>query len=161
MRNRASWFVAAATAASYGVLVLWLAPQLAAQSHGMLPFDLRIAGYDMAVTTRYLAALTPEGRALYLGPIRVNDTIFPVLMTLLLLVPLRRWRGVGLVWCLPALAYGVLDLAENAAVARILRAEALAEGQVLLASALTQAKFLAFIGAAVVALWATWVNRRR
>lgn len=159
MRNWWVWALAAATAASYGVLVLWLAPQLSAQSQGM-PFDLRVRGYGLEEAQAYLAALTAEGRAIYLGPIRVNDTIFPVLMTLLLLVPLRRWRGVALLWGLPAVAYGVLDLAENAAVAGILRAEAVNEAQVALASALTMGKFLAFLVAAGVAVWAIRVNRR-
>jgi hypothetical protein len=160
MRNGLIWALAAATAASYGVLIFWLAPQLSAQSQGMLPFDLRVTGYGLEAARDYLAALSPEGRALYLGPIRVNDTLFPSLMTLLLLVPMRRWRGWGLLWALPALAYLALDLAENAAVAGILRAETAGEAEVALASALTQGKFAAFGLALVVAVGAVWVNRR-
>lgn len=162
MRNGPIWVLAGATAASYGVLIFWLAPQLAAQSQGMLPFDLRATGYDLAGARDYLAALTAAGREIYLGPIRVNDTLFPLLMTLLMLVPLRRWRGGALLWTLPALAYGVLDLGENAAVAGMLRSasEALTAGQVALASALTMVKFAAFLAAALVAVWAIRVNRR-
>lgn len=161
MKHWPIWSLAGLTLASYLVLILILAPQLTAQSQGA-PFDLRVLGYGLPEAQAYLATLTEAGRALYLGPIRVNDSIFPVLMTLLMLAPLRNGQGARLVRALPALAYGLLDLCENGVVAGILRLtpETLGAGQVALASALTQGKFLAFALAAVVALRAVWVNRR-
>ena len=62
------------TLADFGFLVAVLAPQLSIQSKGMVPFDLRAMGYDLAAVQAYLAVLTEAGRKLYLGPIRVTDT---------------------------------------------------------------------------------------
>ena len=62
------------TLADFGFLVAVLAPQLSIQSQGMVPFDLRAMGYDLAAAQAYLAVLTEAGRKLYLGPIRVTDT---------------------------------------------------------------------------------------
>jgi hypothetical protein len=148
-----------ATLACYGVLVLYLAPQLSAQSGGATPFDLRALGYGLAEAKPYLAALTPEGTALYLGPIRLNDTLFPILFTATLCLPLRR---LGELWFLPALAYGLFDLAENVAVARLLRAGPdVGAASVALASGFTQAKFAAGAIAVLVALYGLWRNWRR
>ena len=50
----------------------WFAPQLAAESGGALPFDLRVAAYDLTDVRAFLDGLTPARRALYRWPIRVN-----------------------------------------------------------------------------------------
>ncbi len=154
-----NWALPLASAASYALLVLYLAPQLSAQSAGGLPFDLRALGYSLAEAQAYLAALTPEGTALYLGPIRLNDTVFPILFTATLCLPLRRREEL---WFLPALAYGIFDLAENVAVARLLRAGPdVQAGAVALASGFTQAKFAAAFLAILVALYGLWRGWRR
>ena len=140
------------TLASYLLLAGWFGPQISAAAGGLMPFDLRPLGYDAAAARAFLAALTPEGQALYLGPVRVNDTVFPILFTLTLCLPLRGWGGA---WFLPALAYGLLDLAENLAVAALLRAgSGVGEGPVALASGLTMTKFVAVVLAVGLALWA-------
>ena len=60
-------------------------------------------------------------------------------------------------WFLPAQAYAVLDLAENMAVAALLRAGPEVEvGLVTLASGLTMAKFAAVAVAVVLALGRVW-----
>lgn len=154
-----NWALPLAAAASYALLIFYLAPQLSAQSGGGIPFDLRALGYSLADAKAYLAALTPEGTALYLGPIRLNDTVIPILFTATLCLPLRR---LGELWFLPALAYGLFDLAENVAVARLLRAGVDVEaGAVALASGFTQAKFAAAGLAILVALYGLWRNWRR
>ena len=153
-----NWALPVASLASYALLILYLAPQLSAQSSG-LPFDLRALGYTLAEAKAYLAALTPQGTSLYLGPIRLNDTVFPILFTATLCLPLRR---LGDWWFLPALAYGLFDLAENLAVARLLRTGPDVEAAaVALASGLTQAKFAAAAVAVLVALYGLWRGWRR
>lgn len=149
------WLLPAVTALAYAVLVFGFGPMV--DAGGQPPFDLRAAGYDLTQAQAFLAALTPQGRAAYLGPVRINDTVFPVLMGLTLALPL--WRR-GWLWVLPAVLYTALDLAENAAIADLLRNGAREEVQVFVASALTQAKFAVFGVAAVLALWALWRNRR-
>lgn len=155
-----NWLLPLATALAYGWLVLWYGPQLQAAAGGRLPFDLRVLGYGTDEARAFLAALTPEGQALYLGPVRLNDTIFPLLFTLTLCLPLTGW---GWLWFLPALAYGLLDLAENMAVAMLLRTgPSVGEAMVVLASGLTLLKFLAVALAILVAglaLFGKWRAR--
>ena len=153
-----NWALPVVTALVYAVLVGWFGPRVQAAAGGLLPFDLRAAGYGTQAARDFLTALTPAGRALYLGPVRINDTIFPVLFTLTLCLPLRGWLWP---WFVPALGYGLLDLAENIAVARLLRAgPQVAAGPVAVASALTMAKFAVVAVAVVLALWALWTRWR-
>lgn len=159
MRRAGIWQVVAllvATALAYGTLLLWFYPPLRAASAGLPPFDLRIGGYGVAEATEYLTALSPEGARLYLGPVRAADTLLPLLTVMTLLLPLGLHRlapGMVLGLGLPALVYGGLDLAENAAVAGLLRAGLPPQTDaVALASFFTQAKFLALALAALVAL---------
>ncbi len=147
----------AATAAVYAVLVLVYLPQLWAG--GLAPFDLRLAGYDAEAAGDYLAGLSALGKAAYQGPVRLLDTLFPMLLSAVLLLPLgaRAWRGLTagtrLALGLPALGYGLLDLAENTAIARLLRAELPVDsGAVRVASLLTQTKFALLALAVVLAL---------
>lgn len=155
-----NWLLPLATALTYGLLVGWFGPQVQAAAGGLTPFDLRATGYDAEAARSFLTALTPEGLALYLGPVRVNDTAFPVLFTLTLCLPLRGW---GWLWFLPALAYGLADLAENMAVAALLRTgPTVTDGMVAMASGLTMIKFAAVaiaIMVAVLALWGRWRAR--
>lgn len=155
-----NWLLPLVTALTYGCLVLWFGPQVQAAAGGLLPFDLRPLGYDADDARALLTALSPEGVALYLGAVRINDTIFPLLFTLALCLPLAGW---GWFWFLPALAYGLLDLAENMAVAALLRTgPSVTDGMVALASGLTMAKFLAValaLLAAGLALLGKWQAR--
>ena len=158
MRNWLNWVIPLGAVAAYAVLVGWFGPQVQAAAGGLTPFDLRPLGYNLADAQAFLTALTPAGRDIYLGPVRIDDTIFPVLFTLTLCLPIRRW---ALSWTLPALAYGLLDLAENMAVAVLLRAgPAVEAGQVAWASGLTQAKFASVALAVVIALWGLGVAWR-
>lgn len=150
MKSWVNWLLPLATMACYGVLILVLAPRLSVETAGMIPFDLRALGYARPEAQAYLTAMTPTGQALYLGPIRLNDTIFPILFVLTLCLPLRRWHPV---FSVPALIYGLADLAENWAVARLLRTGVqIDDASVALASALTQAKFALAAVAILLAL---------
>lgn len=156
-----NWLLPLGWVAACLVLILILSPRLAAETAGLMPFDLRATGYSLAEAQAYLTAMTPAGRALYLGPIRLNDTVVPILLTLTLCLPLRRWHW-G--WSVPALAYGLLDLAENRAVARLIQTGPQVDGgSVALASALTMAKFVLAAVALVLALaglFRIWRARR-
>lgn len=154
-----NWALALTTLAFFALLAWYIVPALVADASGGLPFDLRVDGYDLEEARAYLAALSPAGTALYLGMARLADTLFPILLTLTLCLPLR---GRGQLWFLPALAYGIFDLAENVAVARLLRLGMdVGAGPVSVASGFTQAKFLALALALVLALIATWQAWRK
>lgn len=153
-----NWALPIVTALAYGVLGGWFGLQVRAAAGGLMPFDMRVAGYGLDEARAFLRALTPDGRAIYLGPVRLNDTLFPILFTLTLCLPLRGWAGP---WFLPALAYGLLDLAENMAVAQLLQnGPGVAAGPVAVASALTVTKFATLAIAVVLALWGIWAKWR-
>jgi hypothetical protein len=153
-----NWALPLATLAACLGLLGFCAVMLGAQSSG-LPFDLRPLGYSLTEAQAYLSHLTPSGTALYLGPIRLMDTLFPILFTLTLCLPMR---GRDQLWFLPALAYGILDLSENIAVARILRAGTEVQAHaVTLASGMTEAKYAALAVAVLLALYALWQARLR
>jgi hypothetical protein len=154
-----NWALVLATLACLALLAGYFVPALIAAASGGLPFDLRADGYDLVEARAYLATLSPAGTALYLGVARLTDTAFPILLTLTLCLPLR---GRGQLWFLPALAYGIFDLAENVAVARLLRLGMDVEaGPVGVASGFTQAKFVALAVAVLLALIACWQAWRK
>jgi negative regulator of sigma E activity len=139
---RAFWLGLALMLGGLALIYFWSAPRI--DAGGLAPFDLRTHGYTFDEARAFLTALTPEGRAVYLGPQRVADTIFPVgfaaTMMLLVFWGLKRlsrpaaWAGLAL-----PLAYFAADMAENAAVAGLLRTEptALTPEQVARASTIT------------------------
>lgn len=162
MSRALSWFLPLATLAVYAALAGVAGARLSALSGGLLPFDLRVQGYGLAEARAYLAALPPEGVALYLGLVRGLDTAFPLLMGLTLMWWMRPLAGAfGAVCLAAALAYVALDLGENAVVAGLLRAGPFEvdPARVAAASALTQGKFAAFALALVLAL--RQIRRRR
>lgn len=164
MSRLIAWALPLTTAAVYGWLVFGPGAQLIALAGGLAPFDLRPGGYDLDAALRVLVALPPEGHALYLGPVRRLDTALPILMGLTFLWWMRPpTTPFGAVAAAAALAYVALDLAENHAVARLVEGGAvgLSPERVRAASQLTQAKFMAFALAAVLAARAVRVRARR
>ena len=156
-----TWGLPVLTAAVYGWLAVWLGGQLAAQSGGLMPFDLRLTGYDLGEARAYLRALSPEGFALYQGPVARADTLFPALMGLCFAWWMRPFAGVfGMVCVLAAMAYVGLDWGENRAVGMMLEAgpDWVQPVDVLRASAMTQGKFAAFALAAVLAARQSWLR---
>jgi hypothetical protein len=158
-----SWGLPLVTLAVYLWLVLGYGLALQRLAGGQQVFDLRIAGYDLAQARAYLAALPPEGVAMYLGPIARLDTAFPILMGLTLLWWMRPLATpFGLVCALAAGAYVTLDLLENQVVA-VLFAQGptgISTEGVRAASLLTQGKFMAFGLAVALAVRASWLRRR-
>ncbi len=159
MIRAVNWGLPLVTAAVYGWLAVWLGGQLAGHSGGLLPFDLRLTGYDLGEARAYLRALTPAGFALYQGPVGWVDTLFPALMGLCFAWWMRPYAGVfGMVCVLAAMSYVALDWGENWAVGRMLQAgpDWVQPVDVVRASALTQGKFAAFALAAVLAARQSW-----
>ena len=145
----------------------WLAPftaalayaqwqYLARQVHaaGLPPFDLHLYSHAQALT--YLAALTPDAKAIYAGPLHSADLVLLISLTATLILPL--WHR-GWLWLLPALAYAGFDRAENAAVSALLTQTAPTAKAVAMIALLTACKFSALALAVVLALWSLWRNR--
>ncbi len=122
----AYWLCVLATLAVYAAMVFWTLPAIARAACGLLAFDLRPFGYSEAEARAFLAALGAEGRALYTGPQRGLDLLFPALLGLSLagpvlwLVASRSWRAVFIGVIVAATA---LDYLENYLVAGLLAGE--------------------------------------
>ena len=163
MQRAITWLLPLATLASYLYLVLWLGRPLQVEAQGLPPFDLRVLGYDLGEVRAYLRALSPAGYALYQGPIRLADTLFPALMGLTFLWWMRPLRGAfGMVCATAALAYTALDWGENLFIQRLLESgpDYVALADVQGASAFTLAKFVAFALATLLAARVSWRRGR-
>ena len=150
--------LALATAAVHAALVWVGVVRAMREAGGLRPFDLRSLGYDHAAAEAYLAALTESGRALFLGPVAVLDTAYPVLLGALLAGLL--WR-LGRPWLAPLpFLYTAADLWENARVRAMIAAgpEGVTPEMVAGASAVTQGKY-ALLVMALALLWAVWRRR--
>jgi hypothetical protein len=106
---------------AYGFLAWTIFTGLVPEAGGLWPLDLRATGYGPVEVEAYLAALTDRGRELILGPMRMADTVFPIALALWLAAGAVRQGAGRLAWVavLLALAYLGADLAENAAVRRM------------------------------------------
>lgn len=126
-KRQAFWALFAVTLAVYAVMLIWTLPAIMAAAGGLPPFDMRPGGYSFEDARAYLAALTADGRMLYLGPQHMLDLAYPVLITLTLyfafagLLP-ARWGVLRWLVPLPALPIAVFDYLENAAVTAMLEA---------------------------------------
>ncbi len=123
--RRAFWFSLALAVLGMAAIVFWTGPKVAAG--GLEPFDPRTQGYSFDEAVAILTAQTPEGRAAYLGPQRIADTVFPIgllgVLALGTFAAFRRWSvGFAAIVALVPLGYFVFDMLENAAVAGLLRA---------------------------------------
>lgn len=165
------WLLAAATAAVYLTLVLGFGDRVHAGSGGLPVFDLRMNGYTLDEAKAFLSVLTPEAKAIYLGPVAWLDTIFPGLLAATLYVALlgllQPWLGNGarfaaLVPVIPT----VLDWLENAAVARMLEAgtDGVTAEMVAAASRWTVLKWYAYLivlGLTLLLALTAWWSRRK
>jgi hypothetical protein len=171
----AFWFLLGATLVVYAMLIFIFGPRLDAAAGGLPVFDLRVGGYTLEEAKAYLAALTPEGREIYLGPVRWIDTLFPGLLAATLycaLVVLLRPRlgGAARIVALVPIIPAAFDWLENAAVAAMLRAGAdgVTAQMVETASRWTVLKWwtdipvlLATLVLALLAAWRRWGPGRR
>ena len=114
---------------------------------GMVIFDLQVVGYSAAWGQRFLAALPPEGVALYVAWIRPLDTVIPILLASTISAHALRtapwWKWV----CVAVTANtAMLDLIENVHLAALITGtvEPLAEN-ITAASWVTRAKYLSLL----------------
>lgn len=102
------------------------------------PPDFHILGYDSQSIAPFLDALSGPARDGYVRVMTLYDRVFIVALATWL--ALSGWRGSGLRYVVAGLAvlYALVDLAENAAILRVLR-----EGDFYVSAAhhLTMAKF--------------------
>jgi hypothetical protein len=119
------WLFLAATLGLYLVLVLWSLPRISAEAGGAVPFDLRPMGYSFEEAQGFLAALSAEGRAFYLGPQHQLDRIYPALLAATFTTGFVLLYRRAALWVLVPLALGAmaLDWLENMAVAELLRTD--------------------------------------
>lgn len=127
-------------------------------------FDGHFRGYEFNTAKTYLAALTPRQSALYLGPFRIADTIFPALLALTLL----RWfrhqtaQPMRLILTLLTALYLAADYTENMLVGRLLRlgADGITDQTVTMASGFTQIKWVVLIICLLAGVW-LWLQSRK
>ena len=142
--KRAFWLSFCTALAIYLTMALWSVPFIASQAGGQAPFDMRPLGYSLSDATRFLSALSEEGREFYLNVQQRLDIAYPALLGLALVLGLqlalrRPW---GTVFGVVALIATSADYFENYLITGMLRTpvEALDEVTVQVASFLTMSK---------------------
>ncbi|GAA6163382.1 hypothetical protein NBRC116590_10860 [Pelagimonas sp. KU-00592-HH] len=146
-----------ATGAVY-VISIWLGAQhLVVGSEKLWPFDQRPLGYGFFDAKTYLMLLKEEGSAFYLGPMRLLDTAFPILlgfwMGMLwwgLTTRIHPWSRV--IMLIAPAAFTMMDLCENALIAEMVRLgpEGIDRDLVVLASSYTVSKYVTLLVAILV-----------
>jgi len=122
--TRAYWIVFVAALCVYGAMLLVTLPAITDAADGLVPFDMRPAGYTPDEARAFLANLSDQGRAVYLGLQHRLDLVYPGLLALVLAGAVwgLTTRGIirvplVLLTCLGMIA----DYTENVFVARMLR----------------------------------------
>lgn len=163
----AFWLVFAVTLGVYLVMLLWTLPAITAAAGGLTPFDLRPTGYGLDEARAFLAALSPEGTALYRNVQQRLDIAYPALLAATLALAILRLAPAGAsCWLLAttALPGMVFDYLENASVATMLDVGAAALTPELAATAsrwtLLKSAFSTLAFAGLLALLALWLFRR-
>lgn len=163
----AYWAVFAAALAIYGAMVGWTLPAISRDAGGLVPFDMRPAGYSVEEARAFLTALGDQGRAIYLGPQHLLDMLYPALLAMVLIGAVRVLIGpVSLRWGLALMALGGMaaDYLENARVgAMLLHDGAVPDAMITAASRATQVKaglstvvMLAVCAGLALAAWKKW-----
>ncbi|WP_323769513.1 hypothetical protein [Antarctobacter sp.] len=154
------------TLAVYFTMVLWTFSTIAAAAGGLVPFDLRPWGYSPEEVEAFVSALTEAGRSLYADVQLRLDTVYPHLLAAWTCASAARLFRGPVFWaiCLVAVVGMAADLAENAAVARLLEgfdadtARRAARWTVLKSAATTVALTALLVGFATW-LWQKWRGR--
>ncbi len=157
MRRGVFWTVVALTLALYGTMVFWTLAEIARDA-GAPAFDMRPTGYSAEEARTFLAALSNEARALYQGPQRWLDAVYPAMLALTLIWSSHWAADGGRVWLFRAVVLFALlnmlaDYGENISVAALLATpvDALSDGMIARAAGFTRAK--ALFGTVAMTLW--------
>lgn len=132
-------------AIAFAAMRFWTIPAIRDGAGGLDMFDLWMDGYSLDYAQRFLARISPEARALYLGPQRVLDTILPMALAGFLAMAGYRlmlrwsWKLAVAMTVLPMI-YFTFDMLENAQVATLLRRGAASDTMVEAASRFTVMK---------------------
>ncbi len=149
----------------YSLMAIVVLPQLSSLAGGLAPLDMR-TGYGVAEVRVLLEALGESGRAYYLFPQLLIDSIFPASVSLAFGLTLRtllpNWRRVTL---FPVTA-AIFDYAENLTIYLILQSYPyLSERLIRLGSTLTITKMVAYSCCYVLTIaalaWWGWQRARR
>jgi mannose/fructose/N-acetylgalactosamine-specific phosphotransferase system component IID len=117
------WILVALTAGVYGAMALWSIPKIVADAGGLMPFDMRPAGYSAGEARAFIGALSEQGRQFYQQVQHGLDSAYPGLMAVTLVMAFRSmFQGVmRFFWSGFAILGAVFDYLENAAVAIMLK----------------------------------------
>ncbi|MCA0044183.1 hypothetical protein [Celeribacter litoreus] len=157
MRIAAFWVVCLLTIALYAVMVLWTLSAIAHDA-GAPAFDMRPSGYSIAEARAFLSTLSDEGRALYQGPQRWMDAVYPALLAITAIWSSRwaadgRWkwlfRSLAVFACLSMIG----DYAENISVAVLLAQPTDAVTDAAIERAAFFTRFKSLFGTFAMTLW--------
>lgn len=163
----AFWISFAAAVAVYLGMVLWTLPAISQAAGGLVPFDMRPGGYSGDEARLFLAQLSDDGRALYLGTQHLLDSIYPALLglTLVLAMLLVYPGAAGKIGAVLAVFAAGADYLENVAVTIILKVDltlvsdamvATASRWTLLKSGLSSVVFVALLLGVSRLVWRRW-----
>ena len=166
----AYWIVFACALGVYGTMLGWTLPAISAAAGGLVPFDMRPGGYTGDEARQFLAALSAEGRAIYLGPQHKLDLVYPALLAVVLIGAARALvpaRGLTQVLIAAALVGAGADYLENARVAGLLTYDgevtdsmvAAASQATLIKSGATTLAMCGVLVALIYAGWRKWIRR--
>lgn len=137
------WLILALALGVYATMILWTLPDITTEADGLVPFDLRPTGYGADEARNFLNALSNEGRETYLGPQRLLDVLYPVLLALVLAGAARALvrRGAARLLLLLVILGGMLaDYTENTLVAGLLTTDPVTDAAIAAASRATIVK---------------------
>ena len=154
-KRRAYWLIFAVMLMVYGAMVFWTLPTISDGAGGLIAFDLRPTGYSVSEARAFLGNLSDEARAIYMGPQRWLDMVYPALLGIVLAGALRAFVG-HVVLCrvllMVVLVSVLADYYENFLVAQMLvENQAASDALISSASRATIAKS-ALAGVAMTAL---------
>lgn len=162
------WGGFAAALGIYATMVVWTLPGIAQSAGGLPAFDLRPFGYTAVEARAFLSALGPEGLALYTGPQRLLDMVYPALLAFVLIGALRHLYTKG--WLLTLLVFVTLagmgsDYLENMRVGLLLAGDvsdlaiASASRSTAMKSALTSVAIVAVLVGLIRSGWRHWTSK--
>lgn len=87
------WSTMATTFGLYLLMMVWTLPAISQAADGLTAFDLRYFGYNLIDASRFLEALSPAGKSLYLGVHFPLDQIYASLLAISSILAIRAFCG--------------------------------------------------------------------